>query len=241
MGPLNLTSPLSQADMCFLPNSVEHSAEPAPVATTSSASSSRQTSPKKPLFRAPSPSSSDDEVADELTAAISKLNVGKEAAANPAVSATPARKPTTGASADKGKSPASASKMYPAQPVLESTPLPPTISASNTPSKQSAKPAVVVADSEPEPEPEPEAPAAGLPSQADIANATRDPPDERQLMLSEECDINLFDTATALFMQQEANVVASLWLVRNQAYTCEQGEKAVCPALTDNALQAGSP
>lgn len=40
-------------------------------------------------------------------------------------------------------------------------------------------------------------------------------------MLSEECDINLFDAATSLFMLQEGSVVASLWLVRNQAYTCK--------------------
>ena len=39
-------------------------------------------------------------------------------------------------------------------------------------------------------------------------------------MLSEECDINLFDKATGMFMLQEANVLATLWLVSGQAYTC---------------------
>lgn len=58
------------------------------------------------------------------------------------------------------------------------------------------------------------------PSQADIAAATRDAPDGRRLMISEECDINLFDKATGMFMLQEATVVASLWLVSKQAYTC---------------------
>lgn len=198
-------------------NRIEHSADPsAAPAKTTSASSSRQTSPKKPLFRAPSPSSSDDEVADELTSAISKLNVGSGAAQATATQATPAKKPSA---AEKGKSPASASKMYPSQPLLESTPLPAARSAFSTPAKSPARANVV--KSEPEPEPLPQEAASAIPSQADIANATRDPPDERQLMLSEECDINLFDAATALFMQQEANVVATLWLVRNQAYTCK--------------------
>ena len=202
-------------------HSVEHSVEAAP-ATTISASSSAHNTPKKPLFRAPSPSSSDDEVADELTAAIAQLKVGSGAGAGTSTSAAPwsitPQKKVVGTVADKGKSPASASKMYPTAPVLEASDLPAISSASSTPAKQATNVKAVVV--EPEPESEPEEPVSGIPSQADIANATRDPPDERQLMLSEECDINLFDTATSLFMQQEGNVVASLWLVRNQAYTC---------------------
>lgn len=39
-------------------------------------------------------------------------------------------------------------------------------------------------------------------------------------MISEECDINLYDKATGLFMLQEDKVVASLWLVKGQTYYC---------------------
>jgi hypothetical protein len=58
------------------------------------------------------------------------------------------------------------------------------------------------------------------PTQEDITNATYDPPDDRKLMISEECDLNLFDKATGMFMLQEANVVSSLWLVKGKSFSC---------------------
>ena len=71
---------------------------------------------------------------------------------------------------------------------------------------------------EDEAQPEEETPAG--PTLDDITRATLDPPDNRQLVFSEQCDINIYDQATGMFMQQEAGVAASLWLVKNAQYSC---------------------
>ncbi|CAD6578150.1 MAG: hypothetical protein CYPHOPRED_000460 [Cyphobasidiales sp. Tagirdzhanova-0007] len=179
----------------------------------SPAAPSKVSPPKKkaPLFRPPSPSSSDDEVADELTSQVSKLKLGSVDTSGPAM--FPVTSSTTTASS-KGKGRA-----------LTST----SPSVTSKPSSAKASPAPAKAQmrepsAEPAPIPptirEPEPESAATPSQSEIANAAYDPPDGRKLMLSEECDINLFDKATAMFMLQEASVLSTLWLVSGHAYTC---------------------
>jgi hypothetical protein len=177
-------------------------AAPIHASPTRSATSSKHETPKKPLFRAPSPSSSDDEVANELA----RLNVSS------GKSSSPPRAPS--ASSPKGKGKARESfetpSMYPVVPQEEEQ------EAEQAPAPVS-QPAPKVKQEPVEVAPLPQETA---PTHEDITKATHDPPDDRRLMLSEDCDLNLFDKATGMFMLQEANVVASLWLVKGQAFTC---------------------
>jgi hypothetical protein len=207
------------------------SEDPAPRASSTAATPSPKKS-KKPLFRPASPSSSDDEVADELTSLASKLKLDSEPApASPPQTSsaygTPASvngkqpastaKQTTPKSVSKVDSPSSIKpvskgKARAVTPEVER--VYPTLQEPESESQAEYESEPVVKVEEPEPEME-----AG-PTQAEIADATYDPPDGRKMMLAETCDINLFDKATAMFMLQEANVLASLWLVSKQAYTC---------------------
>lgn len=185
--------------------------QPLPSKAASPPRTIKQETPKskKPLFRAPSPSSSDDDVADQLTAQVAKMNVSTEKGASPPHARAPVASPTA---SSKGKGRASEDApvpvMYPVIPAEDPEPILP--SASVSPAKVKKE----------EPEPAPPIPEETAPTQEDITNATYDPPDDRKLMISEDCDLNLFDKATGMFMLQEAGVVSSLWLVKGQTFTC---------------------
>ncbi|KAL7008646.1 Vacuolar import and degradation protein 27 [Cystobasidiomycetes sp. EMM_F5] len=175
---------------------------------------------KTPLFRAPSPSSSsDDEVADQLTSQIAKLQVSPGSARGQAASIA-----SSPSKADSASSPPRRVSASPQPPIRTSyedkgksrdlneylaTPALAPPSSGSAPLRGAQ-----VAEAEPEPEADP------APSKQDISNATRDPPDGRQLLITETCDINLYDAATGMFMLQENAVVTSLWLVQHKDYSC---------------------
>lgn len=194
------------------------SAPPTQTARPPAATPSKQETPKskKPLFRAPSPSSSDDEVADELTAHIAKLNVSSDNSRTSPHS-------NTKALADSGVSPSVTPSKGKGKAKEEDSPAPvmyPVIPA-NDEEEQIQMPAAAPSPARvKKEEAKPEPPVEAAPTQEEITNATYDPPDDRKLMITEECDLNLFDKATGMFMLQEANVVSSLWLVKGQTFTC---------------------
>ena len=212
--------------------------KPAAVADTPSApsspilSSAEQTPSRKgkqPLFRAPSPSSSDDDVANELTAAIANLKVANAASPMPDIrdqplfSTTPSktdRRVSAGSSRSPYTAPNAAAYPDVAQLAKEEeeeedlNAAVQQLEAASAPTRQ----AEAQETAEDEAQPEEETPAG--PTLDDITRATLDPPDNRQLVFSEQCDINIYDQATGMFMQQEAGVAASLWLVKNAQYSC---------------------
>lgn len=171
---------------------------------------------KKPLFRPPSPSSSDDEVADELTAHIAKLNVSSDKTRSPSPPRDKAAGHPVGATpSPKGKgraleSSSPAPVMYPVLPTSEEADAPYQPAAVASPVRAKSR----------EPTPAPTASEEAAPTQEEISKAARDPPDDRKRMISEECDLNLFDKATGTFMLQEAGVISSIWLTKREAYTC---------------------
>lgn len=215
-----------------------------PLAPSSPIPSSAEPTPsrkgKQPLFRAPSPSSSDDDVANELTAAIANLKVANAASATPNAhdhpfsSTTPSkadRRVSTGSTRSPYSAPEAAG--YPdvaelaKQEEEELDVAVQQLEAASAPVEQAEAPGTA----EDEPQPEEEAPTG--PTLDDITRATLDPPDNRQLVFSEKCDINIYDQATGMFMQQEAGVAASLWLVKNAQYSCT---RAAVPDRTEREV-----
>lgn len=193
-----------------------------PAAPTSTASPPS----KKPLFRAPSPDSGDDDddddVAKELTSQIAKLKVAEKVAATAEGTSASAISSTSTAAASTSKKTAQDNR-----PDASRSPV--TASNQSGAPVKAEQPVAQVPPTIQEPE------ETG-PTQDDIAKAAYDPPDDRKLMLSEECDINLFDKATGMFMLQEAGVVASLWLVKGETFTCGLTQDLTSPSVTSTSL-----
>lgn len=46
------------------------------------------------------------------------------------------------------------------------------------------------------------------------------PPEDRTLLMTETADLCLFDAATEMFMEQEKNTQANLWVVKGLPFPC---------------------
>ena len=208
--------------------------QPSPAARSPqrSSPSSKKASPvstKKPLFRAPSPSSSEDEIADELTKQINKLQVSQAApalvskaspktgrtskiATSPPRQTLPPKSEAPVASSSKGKGKA---VEYDPEGTIEPLYGSSRIAAHDTSSREAARKSKTASKVEAPPEPE-----SDLPTRADVAAMIRDPPDEKRLILAESCELHVFDSATLMFMSQANNTLSSLWLVQRKDCNC---------------------
>lgn len=70
-------------------------------------------------------------------------------------------------------------------------------------------------------EPEPAGIPSGQLNVEDVAATVTNPPDDRSLLLSETADLCLYDQATEMFMLQEKEVQANLWIVKGVEFPCE--------------------
>lgn len=205
--------------------------QPSPAACSPqrSSPSSKKASPvstKKPLFRAPSPSSSEDNVADELTNQITNLQVTTPAAGSkspragrtskiatsPPRQILPSKSEAPFASSSKGKGKA---VEYDPEGAIEPLYGSSRIAAHDTSSREAARKSKTASKVEAPPEPE-----SDLPTRADVAAMIRDPPDEKRLILAESCELHVFDSATLMFMSQANNTLSSLWLVQRKDCNC---------------------
>jgi hypothetical protein len=63
--------------------------------------------------------------------------------------------------------------------------------------------------------------AAAAATAAEVDAAVDMPPDDRSLLLSEVAELHLYDKATGMFMLQEKDVQANLWLVAGESFPCK--------------------